>query len=215
MHVLWQDVKYAWRLFARRRALTAMALVCVALGVGANAAMFSLVYTALLRPLPFSEPDRLVVIRGASLAPRSARNDDPVLWMAHTGVFDPTAVINSGGVNLAGGSTAERITAAEVSATFFDVLRVAPALGRPLRWEDEPSGSRAVAVVSDGLWRRRFGGDAGLVGRMLSLNGMKYEVIGVHAARLRVSRRLGRLDRARDATAGAGARSSRSERAAR
>src|SRR3989442_5584185 len=142
MDALWQDVKYAWRLFSRRPALTAIALACVALGVGANAAMFSLVYTALLRPLPFPKPDRLVVISGAYLFPATARNNDAVLWMADAGVFDQTAVISSGGVNLAGGSVPQRITAAAGSATLFHELLVAPSLGRPLRLVDETSGSR-------------------------------------------------------------------------
>jgi len=161
-----QDARYGLRSLRKNPGFAATAVVTLALGIGANTAMFSLVNAVLLRPLAFPEPHRLVVGFG-----RTAQVDylpisypDFEDWRAQSRSFESLAGWMTQSVNLTGREQPERIRGAFVSANFFDVLRLAPSQGRAfLPGEDQP-GSDRVAVISYGAWQNRFGADAGTLG---------------------------------------------------
>jgi len=182
---LWQDLRYGLRMLAKIPGFTAVAMLTLALGIGANTAIFSMVNAVLLRPLPYSEPDRLV--RVVSVRLRDGADDnvsypDFVDWRARNHVFEGLAVFRTGGFTLTGMGTALRLNGAVVSAELFKLLRVAPSLGRPfLPEEDKPgavSGTDAV-ILSHGLWQSQFGTDPSVLGRTIKLNGKSFTVVGV------------------------------------
>ena len=186
------DLRAAYRSLRSSKTLTAVALTVLALGIGASTAIFSVVDAVVLRGLPFDEHDRLVAVgerRTASpffnvgrdpLALSSAAPQNYMDWAAQQQVFESMAAIAGGSFTLREpGAEPEDLRAQRVTAGFFDVLRTRPAVGRAFAPEQEIDGAHRVAVLSDALWRRRFGGDPGVVGRMLPLEGGSYEVIGV------------------------------------
>jgi putative ABC transport system permease protein len=189
------DLKAAWRSLLSSKTFTAVALIVLALGIGASTAIFSVVDAVVLRGLPFDEHDRLVAV-GERRPPGPfadlSRDPQAVLatspqnyadWVAQQQVFESIAAIAGGAFTLReGGGEPEDLRAQRVTAAFFDVLRVKPALGRAFTADNEVDGRHRVAVLSDALWRRRFGGDPSLVGRVLPLEGGSYEVIGVMPA---------------------------------
>jgi putative ABC transport system permease protein len=175
-----QDLSYAVRRLREAPGFTLVAVATLALGIGATSAIFSVVNAVLLRPLPFAEPDRLVRVgqswKGRA-APYSPQNFLDVEAQAKS--FSGMAAIDNGGVTLTGQGAAARLEGAQVSASFFDVLRVRPLLGRGfLAGENEPDRDK-VAVLGYALWRDRFGSDPAVVGRALSLNRQLYTVVGV------------------------------------
>jgi putative ABC transport system permease protein len=192
------DVKTAFRALRSSRGVTIAALVVLTLGVGATAAIFSVVDAVVLRALPFDQHDRLVAV-GERRAPSSRSAMQPpdpealgfvapqnyLDWAAQQQVFESMAAIASGWLTLREpGVEPESLVPQRVTAQFFDVLRVKPAIGGVFTSESEVSGRDRVAVLSDALWRHRFGGDPGIVGRTILLDDVeggegRYEVLGV------------------------------------
>ena len=181
-----QDVRFSLRQLRRNPAFTAIALVTLALGIGANTAIFSVVRGVLLRQLPYAEPDRLIrvfshVARGrASVSAVDFRD-----WRSQSKTFGALAASEESTVNLTGSGTPERFSQARVSANMFQLLGVRVQLGRAfLPGEDTPQAPRVV-ILSDGLWRSRFGADPGIVGKSITLDGYPTEVVGVAPPEMR------------------------------
>lgn len=194
--MLMQDIRHAFRLFLRTPIVTATALLTIALGVGGSTAVFSVVYAVMLRPLPYPQPDRLVelfednarsntrMMRASALNYRS--------WAERTTSLDAVAAFQDSGFTVTETGEPERLNGSAMTAAMFDVLGLPPLAGRGFRAEDERPGARQVAVLSEPLWRRRFGGNADIVGQSITLNGERYEVIGVAP---RAFRDVGRAQR--------------------
>ena len=177
---MWIDFRYAARMLAKSPGFAAVAILTLALGIGANSAIFTVANTLLLRPLPYSDPDRLVLLtaerrgqqQGFSYLRYSFLRDQA---RAVSGV----AVFTADTFNLTGRGEPEQISSARVSANFFDLLGVRPALGRAfLPKEDEP-GAKPVVIISHALWLRRFGGAPDIAGQSITLNSQDYLVAGV------------------------------------
>jgi predicted permease len=187
MEELTQDVRYAARVLARGRGFVVVSVLTLALGVGANTAIFSVVRGVLLRALPFPEPERLVslesVIRGS---PTAVSPPDFMDWRAQAHSFGGIAASFLQTANLTGAGEPERLTEARVSANFFDVLGVAPALGRGFQSGEDATGAARVAVLSDGLWRRRFGADRAIIGRTIQLDDYPTTIVGIASPSLRI-----------------------------
>jgi putative ABC transport system permease protein len=182
-----QDARYALRVLAHSRGFTAVAALTLALGVGANAAIFSVVRGVLLRPLPYAQPDRLVGITSVVHGnPSAVSPPDFVDWRAETHSFSGLAAFFLSTTNLTGSGEPERLTQARVSSNFFDLLGVHPTLGRGFRAEEDEVAAPRVAVLSDGLWRRRFGADAAIIGRTIVLDDYPTTIIGVAAPQFRL-----------------------------
>src|SRR5262245_47888832 len=183
MRTLFQDMRFGVRMLIKQSGFTLIALLTLALGIGANTAIFSVVNAVLLRALPYPEPERLVRFwesnpgRGwlefAASAPNFAD------WRKQQSVCEQLAAFESNNLNFTGSGEPERVAALRVTANFFSVLGVAPAHGRNFLPEEEQSGRNHVAILSDGLWRRRFGADQNLIGRQIQLSGESYTVVGL------------------------------------
>ena len=179
-----QDVRYAGRVMVKTRGLTIVAIVTLALGIGANTAIFSVINALLLRPLPYPEPDRLVMVwqdmraRGgpATEWPGPSQHFD---WKAETAVFENLTSMRGWNASLSGGAFAEAVLGEQTTFEYFDVLGGRPALGRTFRESDDVPNAPRVVVLSHRLWTQRFGGDPSIVGRALPINGESHEVIGV------------------------------------
>jgi putative ABC transport system permease protein len=177
-----QDVRYAWRSLCRAPAFTIVAVATLALGIGANAAMFNVLNTFLIRPLPYPQPDRLVRIFRTSIHsqswPHSSAN---VLdYRDRNTVFEFVAPYNALRQSLTSdGQAAEGLVGLSVTADFFPALGVPAAHGRWFTAEEDKPGADQVAVLSDAFWRRRFGGDTAIIGRSLRLEGQPVTVVGV------------------------------------
>jgi putative ABC transport system permease protein len=179
-----QDLVHGVRLLRRAPGFTAAAVLTIALGMGATTAIFSLVYSVLLRPLPFGEPERLVVLwttaprLGLTRAFAGAANARD--WQQHNGVFEDVALVRTiANFNLVGEGEPVRLLGARVTANLFPLLRVSPLLGRAFTAEENVIGRQRVVLLSHGLWQRRFGGDPAVVGRTVSLSGEPHVVVGV------------------------------------
>jgi putative ABC transport system permease protein len=181
MRTVWKDVQFAARMLWKNRGVTAVAVVALALGVGANTAVFSVVNAVLLKPLPYKDPGRLVRLSSDSerIPQMSVSYPDFLDWRAQSTVFERMAAMQPASYNLSGAGEAERLQGRNVSPEFFSVLGVEPALGRTFGEEENAPGGGRVAVISHGLWQRRFGGDRDILGRALTLNGEPYTVVGV------------------------------------
>ena len=184
---LTSDLSHAVRCLLREPGFTVPAILMLGLGLGATSAVFSLVNGVLLKPLPYAQPDRLVSIREIipSIArlypslPVNARHF--VEWRKSCPSLESMSVFQPGTLNLTGWGEPERLDAAIVSANLFRVLGVRPAQGRDFRDEEEQEGKDTVALLTDGLWRRRFHADPSMVGRTISLNGRAHTVVGILA----------------------------------
>jgi putative ABC transport system permease protein len=176
-----QDVRYAARALAQRPTFTAVAVLTVALGVGANTAIFSVVNAMLLQPLPYPDADRLVMVWTTTGAGNNAAAWPEYLdWRAQSRSFEEMAVWRGQSVTFTGGAEPERVSGAFVTSTFFEVVGARPVLGRTFRPEEtDPATAQPLAVISHALWTRRFGGDHAILGRTLVLNGQPRSVIGV------------------------------------
>jgi putative ABC transport system permease protein len=178
---LWQDLRYGAWMLLKNPGFTFVAVLALALGMGANTAIFSVVNAVLLRPLPYADPDQLV----AASPYRRATDGYTVLspdfldWRAQSQSFERIAAYTSGTADLTGSGEPERLTAGLVSAELFSTLDVSPAFGRGFTTvEDQPNGA-PVVILSHRLWQRRFGGDPQLIGRAITLDGQSRTVIGV------------------------------------
>ncbi len=182
---LWNDLRYAARTLRREPGVAVVAILTVALGVGANTSIFSIVNGVLLQPLPYADPDRLVVLREVIPAmaqtyptlPVSARHFTE--WRQRTSSFERISAIAVGSAALTGVGEPEQLDLARVSADLFDTLGVRPRLGRTFASGEDQAGRDRVAVLSDSLWQRRFHGDASIVGKTIQLDSQAYTVIGV------------------------------------
>src|ERR671932_694121 len=181
MNRLLQDVRFGLRTLLKRPGFTLVALLTLALGVGANTAIFSVVNAVLLRPLPYKDPDRLVRLSESSQQGPGMSISYPNFkdWRAQGTVFEGLAAARFEDFNLTGADEPERLQGRNVSWNFFDVLGVRPALGRTFRAEEDHAGAPRVCVISYGLWQRRFGSDEKAVGKAVTLNGESYTVVGV------------------------------------
>jgi len=182
------DLRQALRLLAKNPGFTMIALAALALGIGANTAVFSVVNAVLLRPLPYPEPDRLVfVARKYRDGSTSLSTSLPKfnVWKQHDRTLEAMAAYDMAGpgFNLGGGENPEQVRGLHASAGYFRLFGVSPVLGRGfLPEEDRPGGAR-VAVLSNGLWKRRFGGDPGLLGKPVIISGESHTVVGILSER--------------------------------
>ena len=181
MDTLAQDFRYAFRRLARSPGFAAVVILTLGLGIGANSAIFSVVNAVLFRSLPFPEPERLVRLfqmeEVGAYGPFTPMNFLDVQDGAKS--LESAAAYTSAGFTLTGQGEPERLEGIEVSANFFDVLRVRPAIGRGFVAEENQVGRTRVAVISHSLWARRFNSDSGVIGRSVSLNAEPHTVIGV------------------------------------
>jgi putative ABC transport system permease protein len=180
---LLKDVRYGFRMLRKSPSFTFFAVAVLALGIAANSAIFSIADAILVRPLPYRDANRLVMIWEDSSAygfpkdtPAPGNFSD---WKSRNQVFEDVAAISDGSFNLTGSGNPENLIGKWATANLFSVLGVSPALGRDFRPEDDVPGAPAVALLSHGLWLRRFGGDPRIVGKEISLNSEKCTVIGV------------------------------------
>ena len=183
MRTLLQDLRYGLRAMSKSPGFTLVAVATLALGIGANTAIFSVVNAVLLRPLPYPEPERLVYV-GQQYRGELAGVGEPkfLFWHEQSRSFEALACYsNFGGAggNLAGGREAEYVGGLRVSEDFFRALGVSPALGRPFTHEEDMPGGARVVILSDGLWRRDFGADKEMIGKTVQLNGQPLTVVGV------------------------------------
>jgi putative ABC transport system permease protein len=181
--MLLQDLKYAIRSLVFDRGVTTLVVLCLALGIGINATLFSVIDGVLIQSLPFAEAERLVVIN--EVFTRDGLQDEGLSYQTlrdwQRGTTSLSAIVASSGrsVTLADGAEPERYAGAAVSWDLFPTLGVPPALGRHFNSEDDRPGAEPVVIVSDDVWRRRYNGDAGIVGRRVLLNGNPHTVVGV------------------------------------
>src|SRR5438128_5872602 len=191
MNTLLQDLRYSLRVLSKRPGFTLIAVVTLALGIGANTAIFSVVNAVLLNPMPYRAPDRLVQFwetsplknwTQATVAPANLFD-----WQARSESFEEVAAYMGSdkkgpgitGLQLTGDGEPERVQGLYVTGNLFSVLGVEAMMGRTLREEETWEGKHTAVVLSYSLWQRRFGGDPNIVGQTIALNGRKREVVGV------------------------------------
>ncbi len=183
---MWQDLRYGARKLRKSPGFSLVAVMTLALGIGANTAIFSVVNAVLLRPLPFEQPEQLVRVFGTNARrnsfsrPHSYMNFSDL--RAQNQSFEAMAAYTGATAALSGDDAPEQITGVISSGDIFRVLKAQPLMGRLLAPEDERPGGSAVAVISHGLWQRRFGGDPEIVGRLIKLDGREREIVGVTPA---------------------------------
>jgi putative ABC transport system permease protein len=183
MLTLWQDLRFGARMLMKKPGFTLIAAITLSLGIGANTAIFSVVRAALLSPLPYDESGRLVMVwqsfpqSGLDLVPMSLPNLVDLRDQAQ--VFEQTGVFGSIPVSLTGSGEPERVAGMRVSATLLPISGVAPLLGRVFLPEEDRPGGAKVVILSHGLWRRRFGADAQIIGKSITLDDQGYTVVGV------------------------------------
>jgi len=189
MNSLWQDLRFGARALLKNPGFSLIAMLTLALGIGANTAIFSVVNAVLLRPLPFNEPERLVMVwnRGAEAAggdrtPLAVA--DLLDWRAQSRSYAEIGAFQNMMFNFTGGDSPERVQAAGVTANFFSMLGAQPSLGRSFSPDEERPGAQRVALLSDGFWRKHFAADPQVLGRTINLNGASFTVIGVMPAAL-------------------------------
>ena len=182
MHQLISDVRYALRILLRSPGFTLIAILALALGIGANTAIFSAVDAILLRPLPYPDADRLVMVWEDASHVSFPRNTPAPAnyfdWKKQNTVFVDMAALRGRSANLTGDGAPELVQGRTVTPNFFSVLGVQPVLGHAFTAEDDKAGAKVV-VLSYGLWQRRYGGDRSIIGRAIQMNGEPYTVVGV------------------------------------
>ena len=181
LETLWQDMRYGLRLLGRNPGFAAVAALTLALGIGANTAIFSVVNAVLLRPLPYAEPERLVTLAyyHAMSGFEAAHEADFLEWREQAKAFEKVAAYAPRTVDLSGSGEPVRLNSAQVSADLFSTLGVGPALGRVFTADEDRAGGAPVVILSHVLWRRRFGGDPLMVGRSITLDGKSHTVIAI------------------------------------
>jgi predicted permease len=180
---LWQDVRFALRTIWKSPRVTATVLVTLALGIGANTAIFSVVNATLFRPLPFHDPEQLVVLHAdlRGLGARSVGFSVPEFddLRDRAGVFSAVSVVYQGPTNLTGGEHPERLESGVVSPNYFSILGARPQLGRLFDLGDTAPGFGDALVITDGLWRREFGGERSVIGHQMRIDTDLYTIVGV------------------------------------
>lgn len=183
MEALWKDVSYGARMLWKSPGFTLVAIISLAIGIGANSAIFSVTNALLLRPLPYADADRMVILWTRSPGLNVAQDwFSPGQYLdvkTQNQVFDLTAITIGGSYNLTGLDQPERVDAAKVSSSFFPLFGAQPMLGRVFTAEEDEPGQPPAVILNNGFWRRRFGSDPTVVGRSMTLNGNLYTVVGV------------------------------------
>jgi putative ABC transport system permease protein len=175
------DIRYALRVLLARPGFSLVAIVTLALGIGANTAIFTVVDAVLLRPLPFTDPGRLVLLieRTAQFPTVTTSWENYQDWRDQSHSFETVAAYRSLTMTLTGAAEPERVTAKMVTATLLPVLGVTPPLGRTFVPADDRPGAAGVALLTEALWRRRYGGAANVIGRAITLDNQPYTIVGV------------------------------------
>jgi predicted permease len=194
-----RDVRYALRMLAKNPAFTTIAVLTLALGIGANTAIFSVVNSVLLRPLAYREPDQLLLIQ--VIWPQMAKFYPMIpanlpgfrIWQKECHSFESIAVADGAGADLTGAGESIEIHGVRASANIFDVLGVRPVLGRKFLLEEDESGRGRVVILTEAFWRSYFHADPSVVGRTLTLDGAPYQVVGVLGASFHFPAQLGQL----------------------
>ena len=193
MNTLLTDLRYALRRLIHKPGFTIVVVLILALGIAANTAIFSVVNSVLLAPLPYNDPDKLVVVKETNPSKTVERNSvspGNFLDLKQEGLFDSVTAFYETATTLQGPQDAEQVATAQVSVEFFKTLGVQPALGQPFPHEISGaafevgrflSGDRFV-VISDGLWKQRFGSDQSIVGKKITVNSSEWEIVGVMPA---------------------------------
>ena len=181
MTTLLQDIRYGTRMLFKNPGFTIVAVLALTLGIGANSAIFSVVNAVLLRPLAYHESERLVFLseRSQVLEGMSIAYPNFLDWREQNNSFENIGVFRTQSYNLTGNGEPERIIAGQVSADLFTVLRVNAAIGRIFTNDEDKPGADPVVVLTHGLWQRRLGGDPGIIGQTLTLDGRSFTVIGI------------------------------------
>ncbi|HZS05564.1 MAG TPA: ABC transporter permease [Blastocatellia bacterium] len=183
MHTLLQDLRYGFRTLLGKPGFAAVAVLALALGIGANTAVFSIINAILLKPIALPDLDRIVVLWEKLPSQGVERNEASVAnyldWRAQQSSFEQLAIYTWWGANLTGVEPPERVRGFRVSANLFEAIGVKPALGRGFLPDEDQPGKDSVAILSYGLWQRRFGGDPNLIGRSVTLNSVARTVVGV------------------------------------
>jgi len=185
MESLIQDLRFGARMLMKQPGFTLIAVLTLALGIGANTAIFSVVQAVLLRPLPYQDPDRLVylwTIIPPRAEPMSTSFPDFRDWSEQQQVFEGIAACSASGAALTGGDGPDYVQTASVSTNLFQLLRTSPARGRSFLAEEEEWGRHQVAVLSHGLWQRQFGGDPNILGKPIQLDAVAFTVVGIMPA---------------------------------
>ncbi len=178
--MLFNDLRFAARVLRKNRGFTAVAVLTLALGVGANTAIFSVVHAVLLRTLPFPQPDRVLELNETARGSLMTLSPPNLLdWQAQNTTFTAIAAYSESTTTLSGGAEPQQLDAADVGAELFTILGVPPMYGRTFNSADEQRGAPRVVMLGYGLWQRRFGGDPSLVGGTLTFDGRPYQVIGI------------------------------------
>ena len=181
MNTLLADLRYAVRLLLQSPGFTLIAVLTLALGIGATSALFSVVNGVLLNPLPYPHSERLIVIYARIAGLDSAPVEYPNFldWQRDSRSFASMAAYRNEDYNYVGNSEGERLSGYMISASFFDTLRISPVLGRTFRVDDDQIGAAPVAMLGGGFWKRRFGSSPDIIGRPITLNGTAYTIVGV------------------------------------
>ena len=185
MTTLFRDLRYSLRLLIKSPAFTAVAVLSIALGIGANTTVFSVINAVLLRSVPYKDPNTLMLLWGDSPGAPSLRNHSQVSatdvadYRAQTNVFEEVATYSGWYPTMTGDGEAERIPGIQVGDGFFKIMKGQPLLGRVFTAEEQVDGKDFVIVLGYGLWQRRFGGDPNIVGKTVQLSGRPYSIVGV------------------------------------
>jgi putative ABC transport system permease protein len=192
METIWQDVKFGARMLAKSPAFTCVAVLTLALGIGANTAIFSVINGMLLRPLPYSEGEKLVFISewAEEVPGMSFSVEDFKDLRDQNKVFEAIMAYRSQNYVLTGTDQPERLNGREVTAGMFDTLRLKPVLGRAFTPDEDKVGAERVVLLGEGFWTRRFARDPGILNKQLTLNGESFTVIGVLPGRVHTSMRI-------------------------
>jgi hypothetical protein len=184
MGTLLQDLKYGLRTLAKAPGFTAIAVIALALGIGANSAMFSIVNSVLLRPIPYPAPERVLMLYTSMPQFDDASTSYPNFldWQQRSRSFEHLAAFRSDTFHLTGDGNPERLRGQMASSTFFAVMGAQPIAGRVFTADEDRKGAAPVAVLTSDLWRTRFAGDPGVIGRTMILNEHVYTIIGVVAS---------------------------------
>ncbi len=181
MMSFWQDVRFGLRMLSKNPGFTAIAILTLALGIGANTALFSVVNGVILNPLPFPNPDELVAVytKSPTFQESSISYPNFLDWQKDNHSFASLSAFRSDDFNMTGAGEPERVHTHMISAEFFTALGMQPLLGRTFRPEEDKAGAGPVAILSDGLWNRKFGSAQDALGKNITLNGKAYTIIGV------------------------------------
>lgn len=192
MEILWQDVRYGLRVLLKSPGFTAIAVLTLTLGIGANTALFSVVNGVLLNPLPYPNPQELMAVysKTAQFQTSSISYPNFLDWQRGNRSFSTLAAFRDQDFNYTGNGEPERLSGYMISAGFFDMLGVKPLAGRLFTPEDDQVGAAPVVLINAGLWKRRFGSGPGIVGKTMTLNGTEYTVVGVIPANFRLRTRI-------------------------